>query len=115
MVKIECIIKPSRMDDLREALIEHGITGMTAWEVKGFGRQKGHKELYRGSEYQVEFIPKIMVMIVVEESRAEEVVSKIQEATRTGTSGSIGDGKIFVSPIKDTVRIRTGETGPDAV
>ena len=115
MLKIECIIKPSRMDELREALVEHGIKGMTAWEVKGFGRQKGHKELYRGSEYDVLFIPKILVMIVIDESQAEEVVELIQKATRTGTSGAIGDGKIFLSPIKETVRIRTGETGRDAV
>jgi nitrogen regulatory protein P-II 1 len=112
MKKIEAIIKPFKLDDVKEALNEIGIQGMTISEVKGYGRQKGHKEIYRGAEYIVDFIPKIKIEIVVEAARADEVVEKIREAANTG---KIGDGKIFVTPVEEAVRVRTGETGKDAV
>ena len=112
MKKIEAIIKPFKLDDVKEALNEIGIQGMTISEVKGYGRQKGHKEIYRGAEYIVDFIPKVKIEIVVEAERAEEVVEKIREAASTG---KIGDGKIFVSPIEEAIRVRTGETGKDAI
>ena len=112
MVKIEAIIKPFKLDDVKEALNNIGIQGMTVSEVKGYGRQKGHKEIYRGAEYAVDFIPKIKIEIVLDADRAEQVVAAIQEAAKTG---KIGDGKIFVIPIKQAVRVRTGETGADAL
>ena len=112
MKLITAIIKPFKSDDVREALSELGVSGMTLTEVKGFGRQKGHTELYRGAEYVVDFIPKIKIEIVVEADRAEQVVQKIREAANTN---KIGDGKIFVIPVEEAVRVRTGETGSDAV
>ncbi len=112
MKKIEAIIKPFKLDDVKEALNEIGIQGMTISEVKGYGRQKGHKEIYRGAEYIVDFIPKVKIEIVVEAERAENIVEKIREAASTG---KIGDGKIFVSPIEEAIRVRTGETGKDAI
>ena len=112
MKKIDAIIKPFKLDDVKEALNEIGIQGMTITEVKGYGRQKGHKEIYRGAEYIVDFIPKIKIEIVVEAQRADEVVEKIQEAANTG---KIGDGKIFVYSIEEVLRVRTGETGKDAI
>jgi len=112
MKKIEAIIKPFKLDDVKEALNEIGIQGMTISEVKGYGRQKGHKEIYRGAEYVVDFIPKIKVEIVVEASTADEVVDKIREAANTG---KIGDGKIFVFSVEQAVRVRTGEKGKDAI
>ena len=112
MKKIDPIIKPFKLDDVKEALNEIGIQGMTISEVKGYGRQKGHKEIYRGAEYIVDFIPKIKIEIVVEAQRAEEVVEKIREAANTG---KIGDGKIFVYSIEEVLRVRTGETGKDAI
>ena len=112
MKKIDAIIKPFKLDDVKEALNEIGIQGMTITEVKGYGRQKGHKEIYRGAEYIVDFIPKIKIEIVVEAQRADEVVEKIREAANTG---KIGDGKIFVYSIEEALRVRTGETGKDAI
>ncbi|MBW2575890.1 MAG: P-II family nitrogen regulator [Deltaproteobacteria bacterium] len=112
MKKIEAIIKPFKLDDVKEALNEIGIQGMTISEVKGYGRQKGHKEIYRGAEYVVDFIPKVKIEIVVEASRADEVVRKIQDAANTG---KIGDGKIFVFPVEQAIRVRTGEKGKDAI
>lgn len=112
MKKIEAIIKPFKLDDVKEALNEIGIQGMTITEVKGYGRQKGHKEIYRGAEYIVDFIPKIKIEIVVEAERADQVMEKICEAASTG---KIGDGKIFASPIEEAIRVRTGETGKDAI
>ena len=112
MKKIDAIIKPFKLDDVKEALNEIGIQGMTITEVKGYGRQKGHKEIYRGAEYIVDFIPKIKIEIVVEAKRAEDVVAKIREAANTG---KIGDGKIFVYSIEEVLRVRTGETGKDAI
>ena len=112
MKKIEAIIKPFKLDDVKEALNEIGIQGMTISEVKGYGRQKGHKEIYRGAEYVVDFIPKIKIEIVVESSRADEVIEKIKNAANTG---KIGDGKIFVFPVETAIRVRTGERGKDAI
>ncbi len=112
MKKIEAIIKPFKLDDVREALSEIGITGMTVTEVKGFGRQKGHTELYRGAEYVVDFLPKMRVELVVSEDDVERSVEAIQNAARTG---KIGDGKIFVSSVDRVVRIRTGEEDDQAV
>jgi len=112
MKKIEAIIKPFKLDDVKEALNEIGIQGMTISEVKGYGRQKGHKEIYRGAEYVVDFIPKIKIDIVVEAGRVEEVVETIENAANTG---KIGDGKIFVFPVEQAVRVRTGERGTDAI
>jgi nitrogen regulatory protein P-II 1 len=110
--KVEAIIKPFKLDDVREALSEIGITGMTATEVRGFGRQKGHTELYRGAEYVVDFLPKIKIEVVIDNERAERCVDAIISASRTG---KIGDGKIFVTPVERVVRIRTGEEDADAV
>ena len=110
--KIEAIIKPFKLDDVKEALNEIGIQGMTVSEVKGYGRQKGHKEVYRGAEYVVDFIPKVKLEIVVDAGRVEQVVTKIRESAYTG---KIGDGKIFVLEVEQAVRVRTGETGIDAV
>lgn len=112
MKKIDAVIKPFKLDDVKEALNEIGIQGMTITEVKGYGRQKGHKEIYRGAEYIVDFIPKIKIEIVVEAKRADEVVATIREAANTG---KIGDGKIFVYSIEEVLRVRTGETGKDAI
>jgi len=112
MKKVEAIIKPFKLDDVREALSEVGITGMTAIEVKGFGRQKGHTELYRGAEYVVDFLPKVKLEMVVRADDVERCVDAIMNAARTG---KIGDGKIFVSDVSRTVRIRTGEEDADAL
>ena len=110
--KIEAIIKPFKLDDVKEALQQIGIQGMTVLEAKGFGRQKGHTELYRGAEYVVDFLPKIKVEIVVDDAQADAALEAIQKAARTG---KIGDGKIFVSSIDNIIRIRTGESGSQAV
>jgi nitrogen regulatory protein PII len=112
MQKIEAIIKPFKIDDVKEALHAIGVQGMTATEVKGFGRQKGHTEVYRGAEYVVDFLPKVKLEIVVTDEKVEEVISAITTAADTG---KIGDGKIFVTALADVVRIRTGERGEDAV
>ena len=112
MKKVEAIIKPFKLDDVKEALNEIGIQGMTISEVKGYGRQKGHKEIYRGAEYVVDFIPKIKIELVVDDTVADQVVQKVREAANTG---KIGDGKIFILPVEEAIRVRTGETGPDAV
>lgn len=112
MKKIEAVIKPFKLDEVKDALNSIGVTGMTLSEVKGFGRQRGHKEIYRGAEYQVDFIPKIKIEVVVDASMTDNVVSTITEKAHTG---KIGDGKIFVLPIEEAVRIRTGESGKDAV
>jgi nitrogen regulatory protein PII len=112
MKKVEAVVKPFKLDDVREALSDVGITGMTAIEVKGFGRQKGHTELYRGAEYVVDFLPKVKLEIVVKDEDLERCVEVITTAARTG---KIGDGKIFVSAVERVVRIRTGETDHDAI
>lgn len=112
MKKVEAIIKPFKLEDVKDALQELGIEGMTVSEVKGFGRQRGHTEIYRGSEYTIDFIPKVKIEIVTEESRVEEVIQAIVGAANTS---KIGDGKIFVSSIEQAIRIRTGETGSAAV
>ena len=112
MKKIEAIIKPFKLDDVKEALQEEGLQGMTVTDVRGFGRQKGHTELYRGAEYVVDFLPKVKIELVLEDGQVERAVEAIKNAAH---SGRIGDGKIFVSPIEDAVRIRTGETGRDAI
>jgi nitrogen regulatory protein P-II 1 len=112
MKKIEAIIKPFKLDDVKEALTGAGIIGMTVSEVRGFGRQKGHTEMYRGGEYTVDFLPKMKIEIVVPDSLADKVVGLVVSAARTG---SIGDGKVFVEPLEDALRIRTGERGDNAV
>ena len=112
MKLIKAIIKPFKLDDVRESLSEIGVTGITVSEVKGFGRQKGHTELYRGAEYRVDFLPKVKLETVVSDDRVENVVNAIRESANTG---KIGDGKIFVYPLEQAVRIRTGETGEDAI
>jgi nitrogen regulatory protein P-II 1 len=112
MKKIEAIIKPFKLDDVKEALQEIGLQGMTVVEAKGFGRQKGHTELYRGAEYVVDFLPKLKVEVVVSDEQVEGALEAIQKAAKTG---KIGDGKIFVLDVQNVVRIRTGETGPAAV
>jgi nitrogen regulatory protein P-II 1 len=112
MKKIEAIIKPFKLDEVKEALHDVGIQGLTVTEAKGFGRQKGHTELYRGAEYVVDFLPKVKLEVVVDDAMVEGAVDAIQQAAKTGR---IGDGKIFVSPIEEIIRIRTGETGSDAV
>ena len=112
MKKIEAIIKPFKLDEVKEALTEAGVKGMTLTEVKGFGRQKGHTELYRGAEYVVDFLPKIKIEIVVKDDEVSKLVDSIQNAARTV---AIGDGKIFVSPVEGVVRIRTGEKGETAI
>ena len=112
MKKIEAIIKPFKLDEVKEALQEVGLKGMTVTEVKGFGRQKGHTELYRGAEYVVDFLPKVKIEIVVDDSLVERAVEAIQFAAKTDR---IGDGKIFVLGVEDAVRIRTGERGPEAL
>ncbi len=112
MKKIEAIIKPFKLDEVKEALQDVGVQGMTVLEAKGYGRQKGHSELYRGAEYVIDFLPKIKIEVVVPDDMAQPVVDAIVTAARTG---KIGDGKIFVSDVSDVIRIRTGETGPQAV
>ena len=112
MKKVEAIIKPFRLEDVREALTDAGITGLTATEVKGFGRQKGHTELYRGAEYVVDFLPKVKIELVVDDDVVDTCVEAISQAARTG---KIGDGKIFVTSVERVIRIRTGEEGSDAI
>jgi nitrogen regulatory protein P-II 1 len=112
MNKIEAIIKPFKLDDVKDALNKIGINGMTVNEVKGFGRQRGHKEIYRGAEYQVDFVPKVQIDVVVDSSLVDQVVEAISSAANTG---KIGDGKIFVLPVNEAVRIRTGEKGEHAI
>jgi nitrogen regulatory protein PII len=112
MKKIEAIIKPFKLDEVKEALQEVGVQGITVTEAKGFGRQKGHTELYRGAEYVVDFLPKVKIEIVINEDRQEAAIEAIQKAARTGR---IGDGKIFVLNVEEAIRIRTGETGADAI
>jgi nitrogen regulatory protein P-II 2 len=112
MKLVTAIIKPFKLDDVREALSEIGVQGITVTEVKGFGRQKGHTELYRGAEYVVDFLPKVKVEAVVKADMADKVIEAI---TRAANTGKIGDGKIFVSSVEQTIRIRTGETGTDAL
>ncbi len=112
MNKVEAIIKPFKLDDVKEALNEIGIQGMTITEVKGYGRQKGHKEIYRGAEYVVDFVPKIKIEIIVAKDRTKDVVDTICKAANTG---KIGDGKIFILPVDDVIRVRTGEKGADAL
>ncbi len=112
MKKIEAIIKPFKLDEVKEALNEIGIQGMTVSEVKGFGRQKGHTELYRGAEYVVDFIPKIKLEIIIGDDIVAKVVDTVEQAAKTGR---IGDGKIFITPVEEVVRIRTGERGQDAI
>ena len=112
MKKIEAIIKPFKLDEVKEALHEVGLQGMTVTEAKGFGRQKGHTELYRGAEYVVDFLPKVKIEIILEDSLVDRAIEAITQAARTGR---IGDGKIFVSTIEEVIRIRTGETGAEAV
>jgi len=112
MKKIEAVIKPFKLDEVKERLNNIGITGMTLTEVKGFGRQKGHTEIYRGAEYQVDFVPKLQLTLVVDDSMVEKAVSAILDAAATG---KIGDGKIFIVPVEQVIRIRTGEQGAEAL
>ena len=112
MKKIEAIIKPFKLDEVRESLSGIGVHGMTITEVKGFGRQKGHTELYRGAEYLIDFVPKVKLEVVIEDENLNQVLQVIQE---TAMTGKIGDGKIFVLPVEEVVRIRTGEKGPQAI
>lgn len=112
MKKIEAIIKPFKLEEVKEALAEVGVQGMTVTEVKGFGRQKGHTEIYRGSEYTVDFLPKVKIEIVVDDAQAEAVAAAIVKSANTG---KIGDGKVFISNVEEAIRIRTGETGNSAV
>ena len=112
MKKVEVIIKPFKLEDVKEALTELGVTGMTISEVKGYGRQKGHTEVYRGAEYQVEFNPKTKIELIIDSELVERVVEAVRQAANTG---KIGDGKIFVLPVENVMRIRTGEQGVDAI
>ncbi|HSD63451.1 MAG TPA: P-II family nitrogen regulator [Ignavibacteriaceae bacterium] len=112
MIKIEAVIRPFKLDEVKEALVEEGIRGLTITEVRGYGRQKGHTETYRGSEYRIEFIPKIKIEIVVEKEKMEKVIDAI---LRTAKTGQVGDGKIFISEIQDVIRIRTEESGKEAL
>lgn len=112
MKKIEAIIRHFKLEDVKKAITEKGITGMTVSEVRGFGRQRGHREQYRGAEYTVDFLPKVKLEIVVDESIVDDAIEAISAAARTG---KVGDGKIFVTPLDGVVRIRTGETGPEAI
>ena len=112
MKQITAIVKPFKLEEVREALADCGVTGLTVTEVKGFGRQKGHTELYRGAEYVIDFLPKVKIEVVVEDSQTDNVVEAIANAARTGR---IGDGKIFVSAIEQAIRIRTGDSGHDAI
>ena len=112
MKKIEAIIRPFKLDEVKEALVEEGIRGLTISEVRGYGRQKGHTETYRGSEYQIEFIPKIKIEIVVDDALLDKVIDAI---LRTAKTGQVGDGKIFITPLEECIRIRTGERGGTAI
>ncbi|MFC6686935.1 P-II family nitrogen regulator [Jhaorihella thermophila] len=112
MKKIEAIIKPFKLDEVKEALQDAGVQGLSVIEVKGFGRQKGHTELYRGAEYVVDFLPKVKIEVVLDDDQVDGAIDAIVGAAKTG---KIGDGKIFVSPVEQAIRIRTGETGPDAL
>jgi nitrogen regulatory protein PII len=112
MKKVEAIIKPFKLEDVKEALAEVGVEGMTVVEVKGFGRQKGHTEIYRGSEYTVDFLPKVKIEVVIDDARADTVLNAIVKAANTG---KIGDGKVFISEVLEAIRIRTGERGNDAI
>lgn len=112
MKKVEAIIKPFKLEDVKDALSEVGVQGMTVTEVKGFGRQKGHTEIYRGSEYTVDFLPKVKLEVVVDDAKASAVVDAI---VKTANTGKIGDGKVFVSPVEEAVRIRTGDKGVEAI
>ena len=112
MKRVEAIIKPFQLDAVKEALTRLGVEGMTVVEVKGFGRQKGHTELYRGAEYSIDFLPKVKIQILVTDEKAPQVVEAIVKGARTG---KIGDGKIFVTPVEEVIRIRTGEKGADAI
>jgi nitrogen regulatory protein P-II 1 len=112
MKKIEAVIKPFKLDEMKDALSKIGVKGMTLSEVKGFGRQKGHKEVYRGAEYQVDFVPKVKLEIVVDEEMSDKIVDTIK---RVANTGKIGDGKVFVLPVETAVRIRTGEAGKAAI
>lgn len=112
MKKIEAIIRPFKLEDVKEALIEEGIRGLTISEVRGYGRQKGHTETYRGSEYQIEFVPKIKIEIILEKNRVEKAVEAILRSAKTG---QVGDGKIFISDVEDAIRIRTEESGKGAL
>jgi nitrogen regulatory protein P-II 1 len=112
MKKIEAIVRHFKLEDVKSALIENGISGMTITEVRGFGRQKGHTEMYRGTEYRVDFVPKVKIEVVVDNSKVQPAINAIVKAAQTG---QVGDGKIFVSDLTDSIRIRTGETGGDAI
>jgi nitrogen regulatory protein P-II 1 len=112
MKKIEAIIKPFKLDDVKNALTKIGVQGMTVTEVKGFGRQRGHTEVYRGAEYKIDFIPKVKIELIIIEDILPQVIETIQKAAKTG---KIGDGKIFISPVDEVIRIRTGERGKDAI
>ncbi|MEE9448551.1 MAG: P-II family nitrogen regulator [Ignavibacteriaceae bacterium] len=112
MKKIEAIIRPFKLDDVKEALLEEGVRGLTISEVRGYGRQKGHTETYRGSEYRIEFVPKMKIEVVVEDSKVEKVVDAI---CKTAKTGQVGDGKIFISKVEDVIRIRTDESGKHAL
>ncbi len=112
MKKIEIIIRPFKLEEIKECLQQIGIKGMTVTDVKGFGRQGGHKEVYRGAEYQVDFLPKIKIEVVVDEDLVGEIIEVVSENARTG---QVGDGKIFISPVEEVIRIRTGESGTDAL
>lgn len=112
MKMVEAVVKPFKLDEVKEALTKAGIQGMTVEEVKGFGRQKGHTELYRGAEYSVDFLPKVKIQILVSDGKAAKVVEVITDSAKTG---KIGDGKIFVTPVDEVIRIRTGEKGEDAI
>ncbi|WP_243360542.1 P-II family nitrogen regulator [Fundidesulfovibrio terrae] len=112
MRKIEIITRPYKLEDIKKALTDAGVKGMTVSEVKGFGRQRGHKEIYRGAEYQVDFVPKIKIELVIDAALVAGVLKAVQDAARTG---EVGDGKIFITPVEEVVRIRTGETGKDAI
>lgn len=112
MKKIEAIIRPFKLDEVKEALMEEGVRGLTITEVRGYGRQKGHKEVYRGSEYQIDFVPKMKIEVVVLDQDAERATGAILSAAKTG---QVGDGKIFISNVEDAIRIRTDESGPDAL
>jgi nitrogen regulatory protein P-II 1 len=112
MKKIEAIIRPFKLEEVKEALVEEGVRGLTISEVRGYGRQKGHTETYRGSEYRIEFVPKIKIEVVVEDSKAEKIIDAI---LRTAKTGQVGDGKIFITNIEDAIRIRTDESGKQAL
>jgi len=112
MKKIEAIIRPFKLEEVKEALVEEGIRGLTISEVRGYGRQKGHTETYRGSEYRIEFVPKIKIEVIIEDAKVEKIVDAILKTAKTG---QVGDGKIFIYNVEDVVRIRTGESGKDAL